>query len=170
MKVYTKKGDAGKSSVIGKHNIPKDTPLFEAIGCIDELNAYLGVQKSGIAEIDALLTTVQSDLFALGAYLAGSSVKSDWENKTTQLEAHIDKLETQNSELKNFILPFGMYHYARSICRRAERRLVGYARTQEQLDPGVLMYVNRLSDLLFVLARYVNLKHGYTEVIWKTHD
>ena len=172
-KIVTRTGDAGTTGLGDGSRVPKDAPRIEAIGAVDELNSVLGVL---LAEplpeaIAACLTDVQHDLFDLGGELSipGYTVLAD---------AHIDRLEIAveryNGELpplKEFILPggtraAGLAHVARTVCRRAERALVALAATQPVSDPA-RRYVNRLSDLLFVLARELNRAGGHADVLWQ---
>jgi cob(I)alamin adenosyltransferase len=188
MKIYTKTGDAGDTGLFGGPRVPKDDLRIEAYGTVDELNAVLGLARSQSTtasaqdklpvEIDALLAGIQHALFDLGSQLATPDPKSRGTSfiTTKQIEAlehAIDRFETQLPPLKNFILPGGSpsaawLHLARTFCRRAERRVVTLIqREQEKLSPEILIYLNRLSDLLFVLARAVNQSAGQSDVLWK---
>lgn len=174
MKIYTKTGDKGQTSLFGGKRVPKDELRIEAYGTVDELNSLLGICRSmnPPGEISGILEKIQNELFILGADLAtpGDSSRSSGRIQPTTvagLEQHIDAVEPKLEPLKNFILPGGnpvasMLHFARTVCRRAERRTVQLAREQEINELNVV-YLNRLSDLLFVLARWSN-------AISKTHE
>ena len=177
MKIYTKTGDTGETSLFDNTRVSKAHPRVDAYGEVDELNACLGaVRAAGVdAEIGSSLEAIQRDLFALGAQLADPSDKiSDRVSKSvldeasiTRLEQLIDRFETELPPLRRFILPGGsqagaLLHLARTVCRRAERRIVAL----EGADPRTVVYVNRLSDLLFVMARLVNHRSGVPEVEW----
>ena len=179
MKIYTKTGDAGETSLFDNSRVSKADPRVDAYGEVDELNACLGaVVAAGPGdEIARLLEAIQKDLFAVGARLADPSSRiaervAKAAVVTTQIEAlegAIDRLEGELPPLRRFILPGGtsagaLLHLARTICRRAERRVVGLGR--DAVDPGVVMYLNRLSDLLFVMARAVNHRAGVSETEW----
>jgi len=179
MKIYTKTGDTGETGLFDGTRVSKADARVEAYGAVDELNAWLGVIRShqpGV-DIEALLQDIQRDLFALGAVLADpthriaprvhkATVDAD---DVTRLEQAIDRLEATLPKLRRFILPGGSpagarLHLARTICRRAERRIVALG--QEAVDPIVITYVNRLSDLLFVMARAANHQAGAPETEW----
>jgi len=178
MKIYTRTGDTGETSLFGGTRVGKDNPRVHAYGEVDELNAHLGLARANAAdsEIDAELVRVQRDLFALGAQLAdpGGTVGDRLtkarlgDDDTARLEQLIDRLEAGLPPLRNFILAGGTpcgaaLHVARAVCRRAERVMVAL---EPAVDPMLLRYINRLSDLLFVLARTANLRGGTTEAIW----
>lgn len=177
VKIYTKNGDSGKSKTLTGQQKAKSDLLFEVLGTIDELNASLGfLQQSKKRKLAAQVTKVQSDLFKLGSFIAGSPMKSSdvvWITaRVAEIETAIDEIDTQNKPLKNFILPGGsvesaQLHFARTICRRLERTLVAYL-SKVKTDQFAVCetYFNRLSDLLFVLARFYNNK-GNADVIWK---
>jgi cob(I)alamin adenosyltransferase len=178
-KIYTKTGDKGETGLIGGARVGKDDPRVSACGDVDELNAALGVVRSlGVgAELDWLLGSIQRDLFALGAQLAdprsggataGKSAIEDAHGR--RLEQVIDAAETGLVPLTAFILPGGappgaQLHLARTVCRRAERSVVALAGTAS-VNPAVLVYLNRLSDLLFTLARGENARAGRVEEEW----
>ncbi len=177
MKLYTRTGDGGETSLFDGTRVMKDDRRVDAYGEVDELNAWLGlVRASGVdADLDAELVHIQRDLFALGAQLADPADKiADRVTKAaltaedvTRLEQLIDLLETEVPPLRRFILAGGTpagaaLHVARTVCRRAERRIVSLAPP----DPVLVRYVNRLSDLLFVLARAVNHRGGVPETEW----
>lgn len=177
MRIYTKTGDAGETGLFDGTRISKADPRVDAYGEVDELNAWLGVARAlGVsAEISDLLVEIQRDLFALGAQLADPRHKiaarvekaTLGDDRVTQLEQAIDRLEVTLPALRHFILAGGspagsMLHLARTVCRRAERRVVAL----EGVDPIVIKYLNRLSDLLFVMARAVNRRAGAAEIEW----
>lgn len=180
MKIYTRTGDDGTSGLLGNGRVPKHHLRLEAFGTVDELNAYLGLCQAILTSVatDLIrpwLETIQADLLTVGAHLATPDA-SDYTppefpaSRTTQLEHWIDELEKELPELKNFILPKGTLasthlHVARSICRRAERAMV-HLHDQIPIEPVLITYINRLSDLLFVMARWVNLKEGGSETVW----
>ena len=179
MKIYTKTGDKGDTSLFCGQRVPKDALRIEAYGTIDELNSILGrVQaESSDKRISEIIATVQKELFALGADLATprsapSKLVRRFEPKDAHtLEKLIDGLESRVKPLKSFILPGGstiaaQIHVARTVCRRAERAVVRLSRN-EDIGTGIMVYLNRLSDLLFVLARYANQAAGIPETTWK---
>ena len=168
MKIYTRTGDSGETSLFGGSRLRKDDPRIEAYGTVDELNAFIGVARAAWprSPIDADLSSVQADLFDLGAHLA--SPGSDRfpgapASRIEDLERAIDRMEAELAPLKSFILPGGSLaaahlHVARTVCRRAERLVVALGED--------VKYLNRLADYLFVAARYANLKHGIEDVLW----
>ena len=177
-KIYTRTGDAGETSLYGGDRRRKDDARVEAYGDVDELNAWLGLARA--SQLDAALgdeiVVIQRDLFALGAQLADvgdrlaprvtKAVIDD--GHVERLELLIDRLETELPPLRRFILAGGSpsaaaLHVARTVCRRAERRIVGL---EPAVDAVLLRYVNRLSDLLFVLARVANHRAGTAETEW----
>ncbi|MDP3985959.1 MAG: cob(I)yrinic acid a,c-diamide adenosyltransferase [Candidatus Veblenbacteria bacterium] len=181
MKIYTKTGDGGESSLYGGARLPKSDLRFEAYGTVDELNAVLGVvlAQPGAKVYQAELTRIQAELFNLGAELAlspGQELKAHplGVQETAVLEQRMDELQQELPELKNFILPGGSalgatLHHARTVARRAERAVVRL-KAQIEVRPELLIYLNRLSDYLFVLARHANLKAGVQEVTWQGKD
>ena len=176
MKIYTKTGDAGETGLFGGGRVPKDDPRVQAYGDVDELNATLGFAASldpAGFESD-FLQSAQRDLFAIGAELATPNAAKAREQlgaeRVSAIEQIIDKHEAALTPLKNFILPGGTpkaaaFHVARTTCRRAERAVVTLAR-DEQINPVIIHYLNRLSDLLFVLARSVNKQAGRPDIVW----
>jgi cob(I)alamin adenosyltransferase len=178
MKIYTKTGDDGETGLFGGPRVRKDAPRIEAYGTVDELNAVLGLARceSLPAEIEALLTRVQNQLFNLGAELATPqpeklSIARIGPAEIAALEQAIDQHELALEPLKQFILPGGvrgaaLLHLARTVCRRAERCLVTLA-DLEPLSGLLVIYLNRLSDLLFVLARAVNCSQGRPDDPWR---
>lgn len=173
MRIYTKFGDRGNTSLVGGAVVAKTNPRIDAGGHVDELNAILGVilSSSPSPPVSASLSKIQKDLFSIGAELAGSRTKSVSLIRISELEAEIDSMEEELPKIHNFILPNGsttasMLHLARTVCRRAERQIV-YLSQKENIDPDILVYINRVSDLLFVHARYDNYKKKIPETIWK---
>lgn len=175
-RIYTRTGDAGETGLIGGHRVPKDHPRVEAYGALDELNSALGAVRAVLtdAEVGEVLIRAQHDLFALSAEIAapgsGPPVAPVAPAQVDALERIIDRLSTGLPPLRAFILPGGnaagsLLHLARAVARRAERRVVALARA-EPLNPEIVRYLNRLSDLLFVLARVVNQRAGAAEVEW----
>lgn len=177
MKIYTKTGDSGETSLVGGSRVSKADPRVDAFGEMDETNAWLGlVRATGLpADLDAMLESIQRDLFALGARLADPDHRTAGVEKAAlgdeaveRLEAWIDQLDAALPQLVRFILPGGAtagatLHLARTVCRRAERRVVSL---EPPVDPVLVRYVNRLSDLLFVLARATNHGAGAREDEW----
>lgn len=179
MKIYTKTGDRGDTSLFGGQRVPKDALRIEAYGTVDELNSVLGIVRADNKEkeIDEILGHVQNDLFVLGADLATPRASNTKQitrvepKDAARLEKVIDRLEVKLKPLKTFILPGGSpvaarLHFARTVCRRAERAVVRLSRN-EDIGEDIMVYLNRLSDLLFVLARYANLCAGIPETAWK---
>jgi len=178
MRIYTKTGDRGETGLLGGVRVPKSHRRVEAYGAVDELNAFLGLVRATLdGEIGGLLAEIQRDLFTIGAQLADvrregkRSAREDLpEERIAHLEAVIDRYEETLPPLRAFILPGGtregaLLHLVRTVCRRAERRIVALDR-EEQVSPVILAYLNRLSDLLFVLARAVNRQAGVEEIPW----
>ena len=177
MKIYTRTGDTGTTNLFDGTRIAKSDPRVDAYGEVDEANAVLGlVRASGLdAELDAMVIRVQRDLFALGSRLADPAERianrvekaSLGADDVARLEDWIDQLEAELAPLRRFILPGGSpagaaLHLARTVFRRAERRMVALG----VVEPVLLAYANRLSDFLFVLARAVNHRAGHPEVEW----
>lgn len=181
MRIYTRTGDKGDTGLFGGGRVPKSHPRVEAYGDIDELNAAIGMARSVemMPRIDEVLAPIQRDLFGLGALLATpqpEKVRQQLEkariddDRITQLERAIDDGESELEPLTAFILPGGTpkaaaLHVARTVCRRAERHVIALGHDIE-IPPIVIRYLNRLSDLLFVLARVANRRAGAAEVIW----
>ncbi len=176
MKIYTRTGDEGQTGLFGGQRVAKDALRVHAYGTTDECNASVGLARAaGVAPaLDALLAQVQNQLFVVGADLAtpGESrhISRVGTEETKELEAAIDALETGLEPLRQFILPGGCLaaahlHMARTICRRAERWAVSLAQ-EEPLNAEVLIYLNRLSDFLFVAARAANAQAGTADVPW----
>jgi len=179
VKIYTKTGDAGETSLFDNSRVSKADTRVDAYGEVDELNACLGAARAaGLSgDLASALETIQKDLFAVGARLADPSSRiADRVAKAAvtipqieALEGIIDRLEVELPPLRRFILPGGspggsLLHLARTICRRAERRVVGLG--PGTVEPGVIVYLNRLSDLLFVMARVANHRAGVPETEW----
>lgn len=181
MKIYTKTGDAGDTGLFGGGRVPKDHLRVQAYGDVDELNSALGVVRAAAptAFQDELLESIQRDLFALGGHLATphpDKVRKALEKaelsgaRVALFERTMDDASAELPPLKAFVLPGGTpkaaaLHYARTVCRRAERSIVALARTEE-LPELFLIYINRLSDLLFTLARLANHRDGKGDVTW----
>ncbi len=178
-KIYTKTGDAGETSLIGGVRVPKYHLRIESYGTVDELNSYLGIIKDTIQfdEIEEVLYQIQDRLFTVGSNLASDPEKSKMklpdviESDIEFLELQIDEMNEVLPELKNFVLPGGNLvasycHVARCVCRRAERLVVHLA-SESEVNPIVVKYLNRLSDYLFVLSRYIVFKQGGQEVVWR---
>lgn len=179
MKIYTKTGDTGETSLFDNTRVSKADARVDAYGEVDELNACVGVAiAAGVGDdIAATLQSVQRELFALGARLADPSRRiAERVDKAVITNAHverleqtIDRLEAEVPPLRRFVLPGGinagaLLHLARTVCRRAERRVVGLG--ANAVEPLVIVYLNRLSDLLFVMARVVNRRAGVADVEW----
>jgi cob(I)alamin adenosyltransferase len=180
VKIYTRGGDKGDTGLVDGSRVPKDDARVAAYGDVDELNAVLGLVRAqaGAGELDRLLADVQRDLFALGAQLADpKAMVAERKPKAAVTTSHVERLEraidlhqAELPPLQAFILPGGtplgaLLHLARTVCRRAERAMVALSRTHA-LDPLLLAYANRLSDLLFVLARHENHARGVPEDRW----
>ena len=148
-KIYTKTGDEGFTDLANKLRTFKTDPVIEAIGAVDEANSAIGMATD---EYNDIIEKVQNDLFDLGAELAGASTVIISENRVTYLENVIDDYNEYLEPLRSFVLPTGPLHNARTIVRRAEREVWKV----ENLNPNIAKYLNRLSDLLFVMARYHN--------------
>ena len=179
MKIYTKKGDSGATSLIGGTRVAKHDLRIASYGTIDELNSYLGVVRdaAGMDEVTEQLIEIQDRLFTIGSSLASDPGRSKMtipdlrESDVQLLEQWMDEMDAKLPELKAFILPGGHLavshsHVARTICRRAER-LVTELQGQSFVDPLVLTYLNRLSDYLFVTARLLGQELGAVETPWE---
>ncbi len=183
MRIYTKFGDKGNTSLFGGATVSKSDLRVDAYGNIDELNALLGVvlssgtQKELSNVLKSSLKIIQKDLFVIGTELATKGTKPKkilLPSRISELEAEIDALDAQLPLLRNFILPGGsktssLLHLARTICRRAERSIVALAQ-KETINPEIVVYINRVGDLLFMHARYANYKSRIPETIWKGHQ
>lgn len=181
MKIYTKTGDSGDTGLFGGGRVPKDDPRVEAYGDVDELNAVLGTVRAAdpMPSIDEVIVSIQRDLFSIGALLATPDRDKMQQHLTkarisderiAELERAIDTCDRELEPLKAFILPGGTrkaaaLHVARTVCRRAERRVIHLQR-EVDIPQIVVIYLNRLSDLLFTLARLANSTAGAGEVTW----
>ncbi len=173
MPIYTRTGDNGTTSLFGGKRLLKCADLVDAYGSLDELNSWIGllVSQIKINSVKTFLEKIQSDLFTMGSVLAGwSGDLKTLDIRVREIEEQIDVWEKQLPKLTNFILPGGsivgaQVHLARSLCRRVERQAVALAQ-KEKVDPLIIKYLNRLSDLFFVLARFINKKAKAREVIW----
>lgn len=181
MKIYTKTGDAGETGLFGGGRVPKDDPRVEAYGDVDELNSALGVARATapVGFHDELLESIQRDLFAIGGQLAtpdpdrvrAALEKAELsEERVRVMEAAIDAADAELPALRAFVLPAGTpkaaaLHLARTICRRAERKVVTLSHAAE-VHELFIIYLNRLSDLLFTLARLANHREGRGDVTW----
>jgi cob(I)alamin adenosyltransferase len=181
MKIYTKTGDRGDTGLFGGGRVPKSHPRVDAYGEVDELNATLGLARAlePMPRIDELLVPIQRDLFAIGALLATPNLEKMRQHlekarvdqaRVAQLEQAIDDADVELEPLRAFILPGGSpkaaaLHVARTVCRRAERRVVELTQVEEIPELAVV-YLNRLSDLLFTLARLAAKRAGVGEVTW----
>ena len=182
VKIYTKTGDRGETGLFDGSRVSKHSPRVEAYGDVDELNAILGVALAFIREdeeLRACLLDIQRDLFVVGAHLADPKARVEAkrgekarlsEEKVVQLEHWIDQFEEKLPPLRQFILPGGSkggatLHHARTVCRRAERCIVALSQ-QVEVPPLIIIYMNRLSDFLFVAARLENLRKNRPETPW----
>lgn len=178
-RIYTKTGDKGETSLIGGVRVPKHHLRIESYGTVDELNSYIGLISDELndKETYALLFEIQDRLFTVGSVLASDPEKSKMkipdlqESDITLLENEIDKMDDQLPQLKNFILPGGHVaashiHIARCVCRRAER-IVVHLSSESEVPEMVVRYLNRLSDYLFTLARFVVHQSGRAEINWR---
>jgi len=189
-RIYTKRGDGGQTSLAGGQRLFKDSARIEAYGTVDELNAFTGLAVVSCEELIArdpriglllvILRRVQHELFNLGSILA--TLPEDVHAKqaritsaeVTQLEREIDGMNESLPQLRSFVLPGGTrlnaeLHVTRTICRRAERLLIGMAR-DESVPPEAIQYLNRLSDAMFVWSRWVNHTLGAPEILWKPNE
>lgn len=182
MKIYTKKGDKGKTSLGSGVKVWKNSDRVEAYGTVDELNANLGVVKAQLMLVKkkygkyllGILNQVQDDLFSIGAYLsnpANASLISELSERTLLFEKNIDEMMVKMPEITNFTVPGGtiiaaQLHVSRTITRRCERNLVTLIK-KEKINEDVVKYINRLSDLLFCMNRFANHSEKISEVIWK---
>ena len=176
MKIYTRTGDRGETSLFGGARVAKNDPRIEAYGTVDELNSTIGVARASWPEspIDATLHGAQMDLFEIGAHLASpgtSRFTGVGAERIELLERGIDAMEAELAPLKTFILPGGtlaaaQLHVARTTCRRAERLVVALHDESPETQ-STIAYLNRLSDYLFVAARFANRQHGVDDVPWQ---
>lgn len=178
MQIYTKTGDKGETGLFGGQRVPKDALRIEAYGCVDELNSVIGIVLSMelAPALRPMLSQIQNDLFVVGADLATPTAKPGMHLERIApehgsfLEHSIDALEAALPPLTSFILPGGtpagsQLHFARTVCRRAEREAVRLSH-EEAIGDAVIVYLNRLSDFLFVAARYANHASGAAEIPW----
>ncbi|HWM78084.1 MAG TPA: cob(I)yrinic acid a,c-diamide adenosyltransferase [Methylomirabilota bacterium] len=186
-RIYTRTGDKGDTGLVGGRRVAKDSPRIEAYGTVDELNAIIGLARVFNAErlkkgkaprwLDGILRQIQNELFDLGSELATpddavyEGMHRVGEPEVKALEALMDQCQKDLQPLKSFTLPGGgrvggFLHQARTVCRRAERQVLALSRV-EPISPWTIAYVNRLSDLLFVLSRWVARKGGETEYLWE---
>lgn len=174
MKIYTRTGDCGTTSIVGGTRLPKNAPRIEAYGTIDELNSYLSllIADTNTQEPERrLLDEVQNTLLNIGGFLAGTPSPDIPEGEVKELEESIDKMERMLPPLHNFILPGGCQlacqaHVARTICRRAERRILSCA-SDVALPSELMAFINRLSDWLYTFARYANVQAEIPEREWR---
>jgi cob(I)alamin adenosyltransferase len=174
MKIYTRTGDRGETSLFGGARVAKNDPRIDAYGTVDELNAFVGVARASWPQspADAQLAAIQNDLFDIGAQLAapGTTRFAGVEaSRIAALENAIDEMERDLPPITSFILPGGsmaaaQLHAARTVCRRAERLVVALG---DEHTSTTIIYLNRLSDFLFVAARFANRRSGVDDVIWK---
>jgi cob(I)alamin adenosyltransferase len=182
MSVYTKFGDKGKTSLYGGKTVSKADVRVEAYGAIDELNSFLGIAIAFLKDksLKQKLILLQNDLFEIGTSLASLSKNNDKKlslhlsKRVKEFEKEIDFLTKKLPELENFILPGGsksasQIHFARTLVRKAERRIVRLSQS-ENVNPEILIFINRLSDLLFMWARYINKKEKKKEILWKSRE
>lgn len=181
MKIYTKTGDKGTTSLIGGTKVPKSHLRIEAYGTVDELNSYIGLCRDLLADENsrAVLLEVQDRLFTMGSSLACDPIKEpkmripDLQEKDVEfLEKQMDTMNKVTAEMKSFILPGGHMavshlHIARCVCRRAERCCVRLELESLEVEPIILKYLNRLSDYLFILSRYTSHQLKVAEIPWK---
>ena len=175
MKIYTRTGDTGETSLFGGARVPKNDARIESYGTVDELNSFLGVARASwpSSPIDAQLAAAQADLFEIGAHLASpgtSRFPGVDVARIEELEHGIDAMEAELAPLKSFILPGGslaasQLHVARVVCRRAERLVVALG-DESAATKSSIAYLNRLSDYLFVAARFANHRFGVDDVPW----
>ncbi len=179
-RIYTKTGDRGRTALIGGVKVSKADLRIESYGTVDELNAYVGLCRDVITDepVRDVLYNIQNKLFVIGAQLACDpdknlkiEIPALEEEEVTLLEKEIDRMDDALEPMKNFILPGGhiyisYLHIARTVCRRAERVSVALS-DHSVVNPLIIVYLNRLSDYLFVLARYTGLQYGVAELPWK---
>lgn len=182
MAIYTKKGDKGRTSLGSGVRVWKDSRRVESYGTVDELNALLGVIEADLVLINKkyakhlreIIITIQNDLFCIGSYLSNPAQKeliNHLSENTSKFEKSIDEMTNVLPELENFILPGGgkvgaNLQLARAVSRRAERKLISLIR-REKVNPDVVQYINRLSDLFFTMSRFANYREKKKEIIWK---
>ncbi|OGG24183.1 ATP:cob(I)alamin adenosyltransferase [Candidatus Gottesmanbacteria bacterium RIFCSPLOWO2_01_FULL_43_11b] len=177
MPIYTKTGDTGMTSLFGGKRVLKCEELVDVYGSLDELNSWVGLIASQIKtkDIQRFLFSIQEDLFTIGSNLAGAKTEiKQLSGRVAEMEKRIDTMENKAGKLRNFILPGGsqlasFVHIARSICRRVERQTVAL-KQKEDVDSKILIYLNRLSDFLFMVARLINHEEHIEEVVWSGID
>lgn len=182
--LYTGGGDAGTTSLVGGERVKKNSVRLDAYGTLDEFSAFLGAlaaDKKCTSEVKGQLLSIQNMLFNLGAYLATNAPVGEQPkvmgldaDQISRVEGWIDALDEQTPKIRAFVLPGGSEaaakaHIARTVCRRAERRVLDLAE-EAYVDPLLLRYLNRLSDYLFILARYLNFMAGEEEIVWKREN
>jgi cob(I)alamin adenosyltransferase len=181
LKIYTKTGDGGKTSLLGGTKVPKDHIRIESYGNTDELNSFLGLLNDQIVDnkTNLFLKEIQDRLFTIGSMLAmepkkksSISIPALEEKDVLRLEKNIDDMNEELPPMKSFILPGGhpqisIAHICRTVCRRAERSVVSLQLSGEFVDPLIIKYLNRLSDYLFMLARWLAKKNHVEEILWK---
>ncbi|MDR0395392.1 MAG: cob(I)yrinic acid a,c-diamide adenosyltransferase [Tannerella sp.] len=181
-KIYTGGGDKGKTSLVGGFRVPKTHPRLEAYGTVDELNSFIGLLLAEIVEFESreILRFVQSKLFTVGSYLAVDPSRTDYKiesyisaDSIKKIEEAIDRIDGQLPKLKSFVLPGGcrsaaIAHVCRTVCRRAERNIYRLTETEATVEEPVLIFMNRLSDLLFVIARKECLLKNGEEIFWSS--
>lgn len=184
MKIYTKTGDRGETSLVGGQRVSKCCERLESYGTVDELNSHIGVLITYCSDSadTTFLTDVQGKLFVVGGYLATDNSQREvrpgnviTEAMVEQVEGEIDRLQSMLPPLRLFILPggcrgAGYAHVCRTVCRRAERCILRLAECGAEVDERITAYVNRLSDYFFVLARKLNCDAGVEDVIWRRSD
>ncbi len=180
-KIYTKTGDLGKTSLIGGTKVPKNHLRIETYGTVDELNSYIGLVSDHVADVHtrAILKEIQDRLFTVGSSLACDPEKEPkmtipdlHESDVALLEKEIDRMNEAIPPMKHFVLPGGhvsvsTIHIARCVCRRCERLCVNMIQHEMPVEPLVIKYINRLSDYLFILARFTGHQLGVEEIAWK---
>lgn len=181
LKIYTKTGDLGSTSLLSGTRVSKSDARLEAYGTVDELNSHIGLVADYQEDSDAkiILKEIQDRLFTIGSELACDPEKmvkmplpALFESDIELLEKEMDRMNAELPVMKNFILPGGtkavsVTHIARCVCRRAERRSVSLQEHHGEVNPLIIKYLNRLSDYLFMLARYTGFKNGAEEIIWR---
>jgi cob(I)alamin adenosyltransferase len=178
MKIYTKKGDKGQTSLLGGSRVPKTHLRIESYGTLDELNSHIGMLRD-LADLrtDELIW-IQNQLFSLGSILALEKKESNWnlpqveESHIAKLEEWMDQMDQELEPMKNFVLPGGhpavsQAHISRTVCRRAERLVIALS-SEVELSELNVGFLNRLSDYLFVMARWLTKEHGISEIPWKS--
>jgi len=177
MPIYTRTGDTGSTSLFGGKRVLKCEELVDVYGSIDELNSWIGKIASEISSVDVrtFLLAIQSDVFTIGSTFAGWKTDlSALTHRVREMEARMDIMEKSVPKIQHFILPGGAplaatIHLARAVCRRVERQAVALGQHQK-IDGRIYMYLNRLSDMLFMVARFVNYEEGVVEVSWSGID